>query len=184
MKRLVVNVGLPRTGTSSVRRAMGYLGWRVQDDPFANWRLKLLFGGHVIEAIEADVKAGFDFLSEPYYAWGQQVAAEVARLGGICFQTVREPGSWVASLERQAERPRLIRPDFHPSTERPAEHVLLATRDGGGVLQPVALRAWLSAAAVVVPDLKVCAGEGWDRLCQIVGAPVPPGVSFPRENVG
>lgn len=109
---LAINVGLPRTGTSSFRAAMRRLGWSVQTDPFDPTRIDLLMRGKVREAIERDVAAGFNFLSEPYYIAADAAAREVRAMGGIALCTLRREEEWKRSVraytEGKRERPWLM----------------------------------------------------------------------------
>lgn len=181
---LVFGLGLPRTGTSSLRAAMAQLGWRVQTDPFAERRLQRLFAGDVRGAVKADIAAGYTYLSEPYGAFAEQVLDAFPRVPAII--TVRDQGAWKRSLRRYLEGrpPRRQRPSW-AKPRRGAQRVLASLVWGGKPPLLSTSAAWWTSLALCAREqvlmLDVCAGQGWGELCPFLGWPVP-GVPFPREN--
>jgi len=183
----IIGIGLPRTGTSSLREAMRILGYRVQGDPYNARRMRRLADGDLAGAIRHDTAQRYTYLSEPYYGWAPQVVAA----GWRAIITTRELGPWKASLTAYTRRkPRGVRPEWlRPRTS--AQRILRSMAFGGRppIVSPTA--AWSSHLALAwrclrdcpeqVLVLDVCGGEGWEPLCEWLGVPVPD-VLFPWRN--
>jgi hypothetical protein len=187
---------------------MVMLGWRAQTDPFEERRLQMLFSGQVREAIERDVAAGFTYLSEPYFAFADEVCR--AYPGAPVVYTVRDFAAWRASLKTfLADRPRRSEPCVITTrtgsggVERltAAQRILVSLAYGRWLpwLTPTAAWARSLASAPKCATLDVCKGEGWAELGDVLyeqwskrfsGAafevsrvPLPPGLPpFPHHN--
>lgn len=190
---LVVNLGLPRTGTSSLREAMTMLGWSAQINPYDRARLELLFAGRAREAIDRDLAAGHTFLSEPYYAFAGAVL-EALRPGEIPLVTLRSGEAWMGSMGRRAAKATYtpVPPWLHPFTPFTAEQQMLLWlwrgRDpSGGAAQ----KAWERATALAdegrARPLLLCdqPETAWRQLYAALQAdgsqPMPP-IPFPHAN--
>ncbi len=175
----VFGVGLSRTGTSSLHRALEGLGFRARHYP----SLSLVLGRLRIRRREL---RRYDALTDlPVACFFRELDR---RFPGAKFvHTVREVESWLDSCERY----RRFAPDF-PVSRR----VLALRRRVYGTrafdrerfravhaAHAAAVRAWFAERPDDLLELDVCAGEGFERLCPFLGRPLPAG-GFPHENAG
>jgi len=158
--RLVMNVGLPRTGTTSLRRAMTLLGWRAQEDPYQARRMELLLAGKVREAVEADLADGFTYLSEPYYCRAPEAVDAVRALGGVALCTLREREAWLASVRAQGWA-------RTPPTPMPGWGTLTLGPPGGECLLRHAWLGWPLADH----QARAAWSENWVAACIRLRAP-------------
>lgn len=187
---LVFGLGLPRTGTSSLRAAMAELGWRAQTDPFEERRLQLLFEGRITEAVGRDLAAGYTYLSEPYFAFADQVRE--AYPSAVMIYTVRDFVSWRTSLKAfLSDRPRRSMPYFVASRDAftPAQRVLIALAWGRWLPWLTPTAAWWRSMADAphARSIDVCKGEGWLDLIDALGPAAPARIDvhlsrFPHHN--
>ncbi len=211
MRGLVINLGLPRTGTSSVRAAMRQLGYKVQDDPFAPWRVQLLLRDprplveRVGDMLDADFAAGYEFLSEPYnfvpdevigvvrpdlHLYGRELLSRGSiPMDATVFATRREAASWVASVVD-----RLPPRAFRPGVELAGSSRLLglyARWAGHAVDAPgfptrgdlLELHAAHEDRTVNLPNLHTTEGDGWMALAELLDLEaIPWPTPFPHEN--
>lgn len=189
-KERVFGIGLSKTGTTSLTRALEILGYRTNHFPYSalryeSGRLRLdldrlrqwdaatdspvaLFYRRLEESFpkarfiltQRDIDTWIDSCSYNHVWPGDYVSNKGIRL----VPHIRK----ILCLHRNvygAER-------FHPETFRVAYE---NHRDA--VIQHFQRKG----RDLLVID--ICAGEGWDRLCDFLGTPVPD-VAFPHENVG
>jgi hypothetical protein len=86
---------LPRTGTSSLRKALRILGYEFTEDPFNQERLKKLFAGEY-DFKEHVATLGPVISDLPYYAWWREALAQLPDAAVIW--TTRECISWKQSM--------------------------------------------------------------------------------------
>lgn len=178
----ILCVGLPRTGTTSLVRALKTLGLRaIHYHPErlldvarrCDWR------------VYDDVDAAADFPASPFY---RQVLA--AYPDARCVLTLREPrDAWIDSVLGYGQAMYgQIQEEGHL---RFMEAVGRVWWDGdlGPDLRGALARCydrWLAQVRTDVPPerlltLNIPAGDGWRPLCQFLGRPFPD-VPFPWEN--
>lgn len=188
----VFGLGLPRTGTRSLRAALHLLGWDVAHYPVDRASLDALIRGD----------GGFPLL-EHYDGLADPAAipcfrALDARHPGAKFVlTVREKGGWLASLERNwaqaaAPGPPGGRDDDARGTARETRRFLREAVYGRHTFDAARLSRVYDAHLAAVRGhfdgrpgdllvLDIAGGEGWERLAPFLGVPAS-ARPFPAER--
>lgn len=169
----VFGIGQPKTGTTSLGMAFEALGLS-----HTTWDPKLvddLVEGDFTRILErADQFDSFDDLpwSHPYIF----PLLDERYPGSKFVLTTRDPGSWLKSVEA------------HFTTERTAEQYRIrdfeAKADGlceAFIARDEAIQNYFTGREDDLLVLRVCDGEGWEKLCPFLGLPVP-AESFPHMN--
>ncbi len=180
----VFGIGLSRTGTKSLSAALTLLGFRTAH--FPQLRDRLAQGPHWFDGnFTIDCLAGLDAAVDlPIPVFFPQLDERYP--GSKFILTVREPESWLASVERHLAR-RTVEGDPYRRTVR------LAMYGTYGFSRARFLYVMESHRRTVTwyfrrrPDdllvVDFCAGAGWEPLCSFLGRPSP-AVEFPHVSTG
>jgi hypothetical protein len=176
----VLGIGLGRTGTMSLARALEILGYKTKHCPgfYLDAAGKLCISQEDIEQYEA-------LTDEPTILVYKEVDRRYP--DGKFILTVREMASWWTSIWNNGTALREWR------AKLPAVPVLHQALYGTATLDramyEAAYRQHVRDVQAYFRDrphdllvMDICAGEGWGKLCPFLGKPVP-GVPFPRLNV-
>jgi hypothetical protein len=176
----VFGIGLGRTGTTSLTRALEILGYRAKHCP----HFYLDAGGQLCVSPEQ---------IEQYEALTDEPVALIYRTLDQQYPhsrfilTVREMESWLTSRENNS------RAMNEWWAKNPAVPVLHTALFGTAMFErepyAQAYRKYVDGVYACFRDrpddllvMDICAGEGWEKLCPFLGKPVPE-VTFPRRNV-
>ncbi len=173
----VLGIGLSRTGTMSLAKALGQLGYRAAN--FVDHRdsrrgESSWFAGD----FETDSLAGFDAAVDlPLPTFYQQLDARYP--GSRFILTVRDPETWLMSVRRHwASTP--ITDDAQGTYRRWVRLAMYGTFGFSAARMRSVYedhrRSVLHYFAGRPRDLLVldiCGGQGWDRLCPFLGKPQP-----------
>lgn len=170
----VFGIGGPKTGTSSLGRALVLLGYQHH-----GWDEELhdRFLAGDVDAVLKAAAAGHTFEDGPWNMGDLYQRLDKEFPGSRFILTVRETEAWSRSHEShfsargsRKTNPRVWKEDY----DREAE-----------------VRAYLARNQEIVeyfrhrPDdllvVDICAGEGWEALCPFLGEAIPD-VPFPHEN--
>lgn len=186
----IFGIGLPKTGTTSLTRALQLLGYRTNHFPYSALRYQ---SGKLSLDLERIRKwdACTDSPVALYFKLLERSFPE-----GKFILTRRDVDSWLDSCQHNHVWPgnyvrnKGIR--FLPHIRK----ILCLHRNtfGSEAFEPEAFRQACQTHEREVVDyfarrnrelliLDICGGDGWDPLCEFLGRPVPD-LPFPRENVG
>jgi hypothetical protein len=176
----VFGIGLGRTGTTSLTRALEILGYRAKHCPrfYLDAEGQLCVGPEQIEEYQA-------LTDEPIALIYKTLDRRYP--GSRFILTVREMESWLTSRENNS---RAMAPWW---AKNPAVPVLHTALFGAAAFERAsyarAYRRYVDDVHAYFrnrPDdllvMDICGGEGWEKLCPFLGKPVPE-VDFPRRNV-
>ena len=191
----VIGVGLGRTGTTSIQRALEVLGYRaynfeavIYNEQFNEWR-------EVVEGKEADWHALFDgydsSISWPACFFYQELLTVYPNAKFIL--TVRDPERWAESVGRVITNfPKLKPFRFIPRVRAMLNlmETLVIPRFGSfdpdkshlmGVIEQhnAAVKKAIPPEKLLIYEVQ----EGWEPLCTFLGHPLPD-APFPYENQG
>lgn len=181
---IVFGIGLPRTGTSSLRTAMEILGFNVITDPYGQTYRALM------EGREGSLLIGHHvYISEPCYAFVPQLARKYP--DALFIDTPRQYSYWEKSISRYWENMGKPCKRGLGCDEDPCLGLLYSLKDG--YILPDLQYVWTEHDRQVqesVPlfkllRLRVCEGEGWAPLCIFLGRSAPMGlkyVKFPKRT--
>jgi hypothetical protein len=176
----VLGIGMGRTGTQSLAKALEMLGYRAKHCP----QFYLDEGGSLFVSQE-DI-ARFDALTdEPCILIYKDVDRQ--HPGAKFILTVREMDGWLGSVENNSSALREWRAKF------PAIPVLHRTLYGTAAFErnkfAEAHRKHVADVEAYFRDrpqdlliMDICAGDAWEKLCPFLEKPVP-ARPFPRLNV-
>ncbi len=192
-----IEIGFPKTGTTSLSRAMSMLGFRAThtliEECNRPWAKRTpaardLFAKWLSGRVDFDALARWDYVGSLFFPIFDRIDRE--NPGSRFILTVRDPASWLVSMRRFQERYRFR--DVSGPLELNLGMVIriqllgcLITADDGKMLDAYeshnerVRRHFAGTDRLLVMD--VCAGEGWEVLCPFVGRPVP-AAKFPHEN--
>lgn len=176
----VVGIGLGRTGTQSLAKALENLGYRAKHCPqfYLDESGDLCISQEDIEQFDA-------VTDEPCILVYKDI--DQCYPGSKFILTVREEQSWLRSVENNSTALRKWRAQF------PAVPLLHQALYGTAVFDPVlfadayrkhveSVRAYFQDRPGDVLIMDICDGEGWERLCPFLGLQIPD-LPFPRLNV-
>ena len=176
----VFGIGLGRTGTTSLTRALEILGYRAKHCPrfYLDANLQLCVSPEQIEHYQA-------LTDEPVALIYKTLDHRYP--GSKFVLTVREMESWLTSRENNS------RAMGEWWAKNPAVPVLHTTLFGAAAFErtPYArahrkhvddVRAYFGNRPHDLLVMDICAGEGWGKLCPFLDKPVPE-VAFPHRNV-
>lgn len=192
----VIGVGMGRTGTTSIQRALEELGYRaynfesiMREDHFDAWR-------RLAEGIEdpdwSTLFRGYDAsISWPACFFYEELME--AYPGAKFILTTRDPERWAESVARVSKIIATVRKArFIPRARRMAalmDALIVPVLGSMPVEKERAIPAFERHNAAVeayIPPEKLLVYEvkdGWDPLCGFLGKPIPD-VPFPYENQG
>lgn len=183
----IFGIGLSRTGTKSLTRALEHLGYRTIHYPHDPATLAELsnsvFRLTVLEAFEAVT----DITATPYYA---QFDREYP--GSKFVLTVREIDDWLTSMEAHFDRlgPYLeSHPDMRPFTDFICAAVYGTHSFHRGRMRWVYethvgnVRRYFERRPDDLLEIDICGDAGWDQLCSFLDRPMPD-MAFPFLNRG
>ena len=176
----VFGIGLGRTGTTSLTRALEILGYRTKHCP----RFYLDADGQL--CVSPEQIAHYQALTdEPVALIYKTLDRQYP--GSKFVLTVREMESWLTSRENNS------RAMSEWWAKNPAVAVLHAALFGAAAFERATyarayrryvddVYAYLQKQPHDLLVMDICAGEGWEKLCPFLDKPVPE-VAFPRRNV-
>lgn len=179
-KHKVFCIGLNKTGTSSMHRALEHLGYRVSGpdkDLLRNVR-----SGETTSTIRHTRK--FDaFQDWPYPLVFKELHREYGSSGRYILTYRESPERWFASVENHARTSRLVRGQWLPygyyrPFGRERQYIDIYNTHNEEV------RAYfLSGPGADAPFLEMCLdhGDGWQKLCTFLGHELPQ-IPFPHTN--
>ena len=169
----VIGIGQPKTGTTSLGRAFRDLGLA-----HATWDTRLV--NELMEGELAHILAAADkFDSFEDLPWSHPYVfplLDERYLGSKFILTTRDPDSWLKSLkahfttERTAEQYRIQ--DFEDKADNLRQAFI--ERDS-------AIQEYFADRKDDLLIIRVCDGEGWEKLCPFLGVDVP-NTPFPHMN--
>jgi hypothetical protein len=176
----VFGIGLGRTGTTSLTRALEILGYRAKHCP------RFYLDANRELCVSPDQIAHYDALTdEPIALIYRTLDRQYP--GSRFILTVREMGSWLTSRENNS------RAMGKWWAKNPAVPVLHAALFGAPTFECTTY-AWAHRRYVAdvytyfaerphdLLVMDICDGEGWEKLCPFLNKPMPE-VDFPRRNV-
>jgi hypothetical protein len=185
MRSKVFGIGLHKTGTSSLQAALAILDYRVAGRRLAGRHrkplVKLVRAGRVNEVIEWTLRdeAFADF---PYPLIFRDLYQHYGRNAKFILTTRRSAEVWYESVCEHSRTSRLfggqrLTYGFYRPFGRKAQYVAFYEKHNEIV------RQYFEANGATDLLLEVCwdAGDGWDKLCAFLGAPIPE-CPFPHRN--
>lgn len=189
-KARIFGIGLSKTGTTSLTRALEILGYRTNHFPYSAVRFE-----------QGNLRLDLDRLRQWDAATDSPVALFFRSLeesfpNAKFILTERNIDSWIASCRHNH-----VWPGDYVSNKgiRLFPHIRKILRLHHNVYgterfqEDIFRKAYLDHRQSVIEHFRqkerellvidICAGEGWEPLCEFLGVPVPD-VPFPYENVG
>jgi hypothetical protein len=182
----VFGLGLSRTGTSSLGEALNILSIRTIHFPHDQKTYEELVNSNYRLSILDEYQGIVDISVAPYYAQLDEVYP-----GSRFILTVREKKAWLTSAENQW---RVIRPLMDRDHEFKRFADFISTAVYGSLTFHVGRYSYVYDTHVKnVCDyfrgrqsdlliMDVAGGDGWEKLCEFLGFPVPQ-AAFPRAKV-
>jgi 3'(2'), 5'-bisphosphate nucleotidase len=176
----VFGIGLSKTGTTSLARALGILGYKTRDF--------LGVTSYIAEDLSSvnleEIDANDAFTDTPIPSFYKQLDARYPNSKFIL--TTRDMDAWLLSCKKQFTK-RMVATENEATTRLhtdlygcfefdPEKYASGYTRFANGVLEYFKDRPH----DLLVTD--ICGGENWDSLCTFLGKPVPD-IPFPLTNV-
>jgi hypothetical protein len=183
----IFGIGLSRTGTSSLTRALEHLGYRTIHYPHDPVTLAELSNSVFRLTVLDEFAAVTDITASPYYAQFDSVYP-----GSKFVLTVREIEQWLASMEAHFDRlgPYLDKhPDMRPFTEFICAAVYGTHRFHRDRMRWVyenhvrSVRNYFKHRPQDLLEVDICANAGWTELCSFLDRPIPH-IAFPFLNRG
>jgi hypothetical protein len=176
----VLGIGLGRTGTQSLTKALEVLGYRAKHCPqfYLDDRGYLCISQRDIDEYDA-------LTDEPCILIYKDLDRQYP--GSRFILTVRDMQPWLRSVENNGNALREWRAQF-PAI--PVLHRALygtsqfdAALFAAAHLRHVAdVKAYFAGRPADLLVMNICGGEGWDTLCPFLAKPIPH-LPFPRLNV-
>lgn len=160
----VIGIGRNKTGTSSLSAALNHLGYNCKHNP--RWfRMRHFLNGDLL---------GFDACCDwpTWESWRELLALYPT---AKCILTTRDSESWLASAKAHVARNALIGRKWNSIGDEVAAILAYETHN-----QQV--REFFGAhPEFYFIELRICDGEGWEKLCPFLGH-TPPCDPFPWRN--
>ncbi len=179
-KGKIFGIGLSKTGTSSLARALEILGYRVKDYP----GIERYVPGDV-NCIDPLLLERYDALTDtPIPSFYREL--DLAYPGSKFILTVRERESWLKSCQKQFT-------EKLAAKQNEAHNRLFLDLYGTTVFNAEKFSAGYDRFVAGVMEyfrdrpqdlliLDIAGGEGWEKLCSFLGKPIPD-IPFPKANV-
>lgn len=176
----IFGIGLSKTGTTSLARALELLGYTVKDYPGISRYLP----GDVTSVDLAVVDAHDALTDTPIPSFYRELDKQYP--GSKFILTVRDSAGWLKSCKKQFTEP-------HAADQNDAHKQLFMDLYGTVVFDEEKFRAGYDCFVAGVMDyfkdrpgdllvIDVTAGEGWEKLCPFLSKAVPE-MPFPKANV-
>jgi hypothetical protein len=181
--RKVFGLGLSRTGTTSLGKALNILGIRTVHFPADHaTRIELTAGQYTLSILE-QYQGVVDIPLVPYYAQLDSIYP-----GSKFILTVREIESWLTSVEGHWRRWRDRDPHkaFTDFVCACVYGTLAYNRDRFHYVYEIHHKNvcdYFSGRSTDLLIMDLFQGEGWDELCHFLGLPIPQ-IPFPHLNQG
>ena len=177
----IFGIGLSKTGTTSLARALGVLGYHVKDCLGVSQYVH----GDLASSVDMQVLQTYDaFTDTPMPSFFREL--DLALPGSKFILTVRQADGWLASCKKQFNQKQAEK-------QGDAQNKLFVDLYGTPVFDAEKFLAGYDRFTEQVIDyfkdrpndllvLNVTAGQGWDELCAFLNKPVPD-LPFPKSNV-
>jgi len=178
----VFGIGLSRTGTKSLHRALGKLGYL--DDHFSTHLLDLEGGELSINLTRARQYDALTDITASLFFRELDAAFPDAKF----ILTVRQSAAWLASCERHFPA---LRPNVWPANSAKVLELRRRTYAAESFdssrfraayeAHTAAVTRWFASRPDSLLVFDVCAGDGWPELCRFLGHPLQ-STPFPWAN--
>jgi len=176
----VFGIGLNKTGTTSLKRALEHLGYRVCGNSKA--LMRLIRQGEIAPAIERT--RHYDaFQDWPWPLIFEDLHREYGNDASYILTRRSSFERWFASIENHARSSRLFSGQwlaygYYRPFGRAREYEEIYHAHNEAVRQ-----YFTTGPGADAPFLEICLdeGDGWDKLCAFLGLPVPE-IAFPHAN--
>ena len=181
-KPKIFGIGLSRTGTSSLAKALEILGYKTMDFPGKNMPK---YAPGDLSSIEADLLENYEALTDtPIPSLYKQLDAKYP--GSKFILTVRDMDSWLLSCKRHfteklAEKHNPVLNEVHNDIYECAVFDEKKFRKGYDRFVKDVL-SYFKKRRQDLLVMNICTGEGWEKLCPFLNKPVPP-EPFPDTNI-
>ena len=177
----IFGIGLSKTGTTSLARALGVLGYHVKDCLGVSQYVH----GDLASSVDMQVLQTYDaFTDTPMPSFFREL--DRALPGSKFILTVRQADGWLASCKKQFNQKQAEK-------QGDAQNKLFVDLYGTPVFDAEKFLAGYDRFTEQVIDyfkdrpndllvLDVAAGQGWEELCAFLNKPVPD-LPFPKSNV-
>lgn len=176
----IFGIGLSRTGTVSLTRALTQLGIEAlhyPNDPVTQEELR---HGNYVLSILGEVQALLDIPVAPYYAQFDALYPEAKFI-----LTTRPEESWLVSVEKHfrlyVEQRHDAFDDYVHACVYGALHFSPDRFRHVKRLHEANVKSYFAARPGKLLVFDVFRGDGWPELCSFVGLPVPEG-PYPHQN--
>lgn len=179
----IFGIGLSRTGTSSLAKALNQLGIETKHFPQDLISQQELLSGKRLTLLQKN-QGLVDGIS-PFYRYLDQVY-----LHSKFILTVREVRAWIDSMKHLL-KVHEEQPTYHPDFKKFSQTILQLSYDSVNPKEDQLLDGYKRHQEDVVNYfegrhfdllvLDICEGEGWEKLCPFLGLPIP-NVPFPHQN--
>jgi 3'-phosphoadenosine 5'-phosphosulfate (PAPS) 3'-phosphatase len=176
----IFGIGLSKTGTTSLARALEILGYKTKDYPGIS-----RYRAGDLTSIDLEVIDAHDALTDtPIPSFYRELDQRYP--GSKFILTVRESAGWLKSCKKQFTEP-------HAASQNDAHKQLFADLYDTIVFDEEKFRAgydrFIGSVMAYFKErpndllvIDVTAGEGWEKLCPFLGEATPD-IPFPKANV-
>jgi 3'-phosphoadenosine 5'-phosphosulfate (PAPS) 3'-phosphatase len=176
----IFGIGLSKTGTTSLARALEILGYKTKDYPGIS-----RYRAGDLTAVDLDVIDVHDALTDtPIPSFYRELDQKYP--GSKFILTARESTGWLKSCKKQFTEP-------HAASQNDAHKQLFTDLYGTIVFDEEKFRAgydrFVNGVMEYFKDrpqdllvIDVTAGDGWEKLCPFLGKHTPE-IPFPKANV-
>lgn len=175
---MIFCVGLGRTGSTSLEKALIALGFRV-----AGWR-------QVYSKMDEELGLDMNYMREKYDAVSDGptfLNMHEARDGDRLILTLREDiDSWLSSFKDHYSRAGTA----SPKKRKLRQKIFGTALFNAGAFKKTyaerkkAVRKFAEQHNIPLLEMDICAGDGWEKLCPFLGSELITQCRFPHENKG
>lgn len=174
----IINVGMEKTGTTSIASALEKLGYSVQGQDLTAFLLNIS-REEMLEAARGQLLSHDALQDYPWFLIYRELEQEYPDAKFIL--TERDPEKWIASCEnyyRGYLRPPLKVVFGHAAvTPENRDHFLSVYKDHN-----THVRSYFADKPDKLLIMDLSKGDGWDKLCKFIGVNDIPDEAFPRSN--
>jgi 3'-phosphoadenosine 5'-phosphosulfate (PAPS) 3'-phosphatase len=176
----IFGIGLSKTGTTSLARALEILGYRTRD----YMGVTKYTPGDLSSVDLEEIEANDAFTDTPIPSFYREL--DTAFPGSKFILTVRDKEGWLRSCKKQFNQKLAAKQneasirvfeDLYGTAVFDEEHF-----SAGYDRFISSVEAYFKDSPEDLLILNVSAGEGWEKLCPFLGKPIPD-VPFPKANV-